>query len=343
MPEVKQNINSLLERAINQNLSFAAWKLPETNNIHTIIGSLQLMPINKLATDAFVFSPFQMLDDKVFVIQNKGSEKQASFEEFLSPNGFISPSKTNYLELVEEGIKTVKDEQLEKVVLSRMEKLKLPDSFSPTEHFTKLCTHYPKAFVSLIYTPQSKIWLGASPELLVKTNNNEIQSVALAGTLSDQNRSDISAKDSLEQAIVARFIREKFEKLNISFRETAPEVINTGYLNHIRTKFQGTKKQISLTQLIKELHPTPAICGYPKDKAKSFILEKENNNRHLYGGFLGPVNHPDQVELYVNLRCMQIIDNHGYLYAGAGILEDSIPEDEWAETVRKMDTIRSLL
>ena len=91
------------------------------------------------------------------------------------------------------------------------------------------------------------------------------------------------------------------------------------------------------------LHPTSAVCGLPKEPALQFILENEGFDRSYYSGFLGPVNSATGTHLYVNLRCMELLEKEAILYAGAGITAESNPEKEWQETQHKMQTMRRVL
>ncbi|MEM6517510.1 MAG: chorismate-binding protein, partial [Bacteroidota bacterium] len=112
------------------------------------------------------------------------------------------------------------------------------------------------------------------------------------------------------------------------------------------------------------LHPTPAVCGFPKLDAKQFILENENYNRQYYTGFLGELNFKNrrtrntnrrnvensaygsfrlESDLFVNLRCMQIIKNEAHIYVGGGVTRDSTPEKEWEETTNKAATMMDVL
>ena len=120
----------------------------------------------------------------------------------------------------------------------------------------------------------------------------------------------------------------------------------------------------NLYPVIEALHPTPAVCGFPKQKAKEFILQHENYNRQYYTGFLGELNlkqsrtrntNRRNVEnnayavvktysnFYVNLRCMQLKNETALVYVGGGITRDSDPEKEWEETVNKTKTIGNVL
>lgn len=95
--------------------------------------------------------------------------------------------------------------------------------------------------------------------------------------------------------------------------------------------------------MLELLHPTSAVCGMPKNKTKEFIVAKEQYDRELYSGYLGPVNMNNRTNIFVNLRCMQVQENFAILYAGAGITGDSDPEKEWRETEIKMDTLLQFL
>ncbi len=95
--------------------------------------------------------------------------------------------------------------------------------------------------------------------------------------------------------------------------------------------------------LLKRLHPTPAVCGLPKEKAYRFIQENEGYDRQYYSGFIGWLEPEGKSDLYVNLRCMNILSDRLVLYAGSGLLLSSEPESEWQETEAKMQTMRRLL
>ena len=91
------------------------------------------------------------------------------------------------------------------------------------------------------------------------------------------------------------------------------------------------------------MHPTPAVCGLPKEAAKFFILQNEKYDRTYYSGFLGEINDDFDTELFVNLRCAKIEKNVAQIYVGGGITKESNPEKEWLETHLKTNTIKSIL
>ncbi|MCK5278956.1 MAG: chorismate-binding protein, partial [Cyclobacteriaceae bacterium] len=95
--------------------------------------------------------------------------------------------------------------------------------------------------------------------------------------------------------------------------------------------------------MLELLHPTSAVCGMPKEPAKSFIIENEGFDREYFSGFLGPVNVQGETNIFVNLRCMKLMKHHAKLFAGAGIISNSNPEKEWNETEIKMQTLLKVL
>ena len=103
-----------------------------------------------------------------------------------------------------------------------------------------------------------------------------------------------------------------------------------------------------MQEIVRLLHPTPAVCGFPKEEAKVFILENEQYDRRYYTGFLGELNQSDvngvlNSDLFVNLRSMEIEGSNANIYIGCGITKDSIPEKEWEESVNKSQTMKRVL
>ena len=132
--------------------------------------------------------------------------------------------------------------------------------------------------------------------------------------------------------------------MDIQPTETVPKPVRAGELAHLKSDFcfplPNNKK---LGDLLKRLHPTPAVCGLPKEKAYRFIQENEGYDRQYYSGFIGWLEPEGKSDLYVNLRCMNILSDRLVLYAGSGLLPSSEPESEWQETEAKMQTMRRLL
>ncbi|WP_276496341.1 isochorismate synthase [Pontibacter litorisediminis] len=253
---------------------------------------------------------------------------------------------------VRKAVEAIEDGQMEKVVLSRNSREALPENFSPVAAFEAMAAAYPRAFVSLVSVPGVGTWMGASPEILVSITEEQVfHTVALAGTQpAVENVSDAiwRQKEIEEQAMVERYILSCFKKLRLrDYTEVGPRTILAGNLMHLRTDFKVNLKDVHFptlgTDMLELLHPTSAVCGLPKEPALQFILAYEGYHRSYYSGYLGPVNGASGSHLYVNLRCMQLLQHEAILYAGAGITEASDPQKEWQETQHKMQTMRKIL
>ncbi len=262
-------------------------------------------------------------------------------------------TQDEYCNLVNIAVKQIKSSKIKKIVTSRAQSIELPKGFNPVKTFDDLSAKYPDAFVSLVSIPGVGTWLGASPETLLKFNNTGITTMALAGTqpkIDNVSPHDVkwTPKEIEEQTLVAKYIRDCFKSLGeYEFEEKIPKTIAAGNVVHLQSLFKQEmeleKTRRFATRLLSLLHPTPAICGLPKNEALSFILEHELHNREFYSGFLGPVNINNESALFVNLRCMQLREKTATLYVGGGLTADSIPEKEWNETVLKAETLLSLL
>ncbi len=259
----------------------------------------------------------------------------------------------NFVHLVEEAVEAIRNGRFLKVVPSRSKKLEVNHLDIPAL-FLALRTTYPNAFVSATYTPEHGLWMGASPELLVKVREGRyFETIALAGTQpyrEDVHPGDVAwtQKEIEEQALVSRYIINCFKKIRLrEFEEIGPKTVEAGNLIHLRTKFivdmQATGFQQLGSVMLDLLHPTSAICGMPMEKADTWLQANETYDREFFSGFLGPVNLNDQTSLFVNLRCMKIDSGSVRFFAGAGVTEDSRPEKEWLETELKMNTLLNVL
>lgn len=147
---------------------------------------------------------------------------------------------------------------------------------------------------------------------------------------------------------MSRYIIECFKKIRLrEYAESGPQTVKAGNLLHLRTDYKIDTKAVNFPQLstvmLDLLHPTSAVCGTPKSSALRFIEHYEAYDRTYYSGFLGPVNVNNESHLFVNLRTMKIEGDQAILYAGAGITESSVPEQEWNETEMKCQTLLSAL
>ncbi len=355
-----------LDKILSKNLPFAAWSMPGEQIPEILIGKnedlLHLSEFNKLnGQEGFVFAPFRISETSPLVLLKPGTilKDYTDFKSFdidslpslakpeQPAREYYTISKEDYLTDIQSSISEIKHTKLSKVIISRLIPFERR-SESLGQLYMQLRSQTPNAFVYLVNLPESGIWMGATPEVLLKSNGKTMETVSLAGT---QNRRDDSSyswhtKDIEEQAFVSRYMLDVFYRFNIHpYSTQGPETLESGKVAHLKTSFIFSAKKIAgkLGDFIAELHPTPAVCGLPKSKADRFISKIEKHDRRYYTGYLGPWRLNDSVRLFVNLRCMEVTPDKYLLYSGGGITDKSVPEDEWDETNNKARTLLSAI
>ncbi|WP_336618366.1 isochorismate synthase [Bacteroides acidifaciens] len=260
---------------------------------------------------------------------------------------FLNTCTDKYAACFHTFINALRDETFDKLVLSRELVIGQMPDFSPSSVFRAACKRYIHSYVYLCYTPQTGIWLGSTPEIILSGEKDGWNTVALAGTQPLQDGKLPQAwdeKNRKEQDYVASYIRRQLLSLGIRSTENGPYPAYAGALSHLKTDFHfSLKDNKDLGNLLKVLHPTPAVCGLPKEEAYQFILENEGYDRRYYSGFIGWLDPDGRTDLYVNLRCMHIGDEQLTLYAGGGLLASSELDDEWLETEKKLQTMKRLI
>lgn len=255
--------------------------------------------------------------------------------------------------------------EFHKIVLARCAQERGVPSEEPVAMFCKACELYPRMFVALYSTPRSGTWLMATPEILLEGGGSRWNTIALAGTMKLEGtalehfdmpmkshagcpeqgmRLAWDEKNLEEQRYVSAYIRKCLERFSPEVAEEGPYTVRAGNLVHLRSDFNFVlKEENCIGELISALHPTPAVCGLPKKETFDFILDNEHTPRAYYSGFAGLLNVEGRTNLYVSLRCMEICRDGYDLYAGGGLLEDSVEQQEWEETEAKMETMRRIL
>ena len=369
------DINKLapfIDKLLEKNCSFALWSMPGSNTLEILIAQKEELVyparFEKLnGVEGFVFAPFKISKDLPLVLLKPGIYKKgindilsidcnalpATEEEAVEPDSAYVISKQEYLKDIGHTIETIKSTKLAKVIVSRLIPWSRKNE-SIGQVYQQLFKQTPNAFVYIVNLPSNKkvsktgLWMGATPEVLLKSEDKKLETVSLAGTQSRRADNDYSwhTKDIEEQAFVSRYLLDVFYKFNIHpYTTQGPETMESGKVAHLSTVFRFAAKKLAtnLGDFVSELHPTPAVCGYPKSKAAKFIPEIEKHDRRYYTGYLGPWRLNGDVGLFVNLRCMEILPGQYILYSGGGITARSVPEDEWEETNKKATTLLSAI
>ncbi len=340
-----------------KDLPFVIYCKPNSEKIIALFQKTNYL--NLLSDDeksGFAFVSFD--NEKRYLIPENCSDiyyEKVDFSDFYTTNNnenyYSSAEKKAFEKLVEKGISEIKSGNLEKVVLSR--EIKITNINIDVELiFKNLVSNYKAAFNYCFYHPKIGFWIGATPEQFLKINKNQIKTVALAGTQLYKENLEVkwNKKEIKEQKIVTEYISKNLKKYTDTISISDPYNFKAGNLIHIKTDIEAIiydKKNLEL--IIQNLHPTPAVCGFPKKKAKDFILENENYDREFYTGYIGEWKKDfetfkeDQTDLFVNLRCMKIENEIIKIFVGCGITEDSIPENEFDETENKSKTMLKIL
>lgn len=335
-----EEINTLL----SEEKTFVCYVKPNES-----LWNLQVQQTNEIIAfsgqSGFVFVPFDA-GIKMCIPNEISTFSQGNFEnlEQKSADSFTTEAnqKDAFENLVSKGIAAIQKGDFDKVVLSR--KIVLKEQIALVATFQNLIATYPTAFRYLFFHPKIGLWMGATPEQLVTINQNQFETVALAGTQLFSEPIIWTTKEIEEQQFVTDFIvseiASKVENLVVS----EPKTIKAGNLAHLKSVISGElNADFTGLDLITHLHPTPAVCGFPKESALDFILKNEAFNRTYYSGFLGEYNSNNQTDLFVNLRCLEVVNNAVNIYVGCGITKDSNPEMEFLETENKSMTMRNII
>lgn len=247
--------------ALYQGHSFSLWKTPTKNEKFLAISTSGVRQINEISLEdsetGFIFSPFLPDAKKIFFpadilyrFEDGRLIEGPASDNFDSTSGTIDSFHLHYLELernietpdfknlVESGIAQIEAGVLEKIVPSRYKDISLNGKFDILTAFDLLCEKHPNALISMVSSPATGTWMGATPELLVSTVQNKFKTVALAGTLPYSPEINLKSvawtqKEIEEQALVCRYIINCFKKIRLrEYEEHGPKTTVAGNLMH---------------------------------------------------------------------------------------------------------------
>lgn len=252
----------------------------------------------------------------------------------------ISISKEVYLSRCRALLTEMQVKDIPKVVFSRVHSITCVKEQHWKEVFEKILSAYPQNLNYLLLSDVFGAWMGSSPEVLLKSDQKgAFESMALAGTLSSsQPDSDWTEKERDEQQYVSDYLETVIEKFGSVLNKTDCYIQEAGPVKHLRNDFRFELANENRWQFVRNFHPTPAVCGVPTEKAKELYEQFEVHDRNLYTGIIGLFSENETL-LYVNLRCMQLQSEGASLYVGGGLTQNSDPDVEWEETVKKAKTL----
>lgn len=339
--------------------AFAIYRLPHAG-VCTLVGQdgvpASCTSLNELSAErGYVIAPFTPCDTSLVILLRPDVMRQCTLDEVAAMtdlpchldggNLTLQPaSREAYHDDFSRFHRAFSATGIQKLVLARSAD-EPHQGNRPIDLFVKACKQMPDAFVSLFSAPQCGTWLVATPEVLLAREADRWSTMALAGTMPyAEEIPQWSEKNVQEQAFVTQYIKNCIDRYSDDITVKGPYTTRAGNLVHLRTDFSfALADDVRIGNLLADLHPTPAVCGLPKQEAHRYILDNETCDRSYYSGFSGPLNLDGNTAMYVSLRCMRILDDRYRLYAGGGILPQSEEQQEWNETSAKMQAMLSLI
>lgn len=287
----------------------------------------------------FIFSNFD--NSACYLFTPDFSLDETSSEFHFKKEKPYSISKDAYLHQAADFLQEIQNQNIGKAILSRIKSENF-DSSKTFELYHQLCETYPEALVYLVSSVEFGTWIGASPEVLVETDDDILYTMALAGTKKDA-KTAWTEKEMEEHELVSDFIVDQLKNFELNNIESVgPFESEAGPVTHLQTNINADLLGKSPWTIAKSLHPTPAVSGMPRNEALKLIEKTEKHQRELYAGIVGVLD-SETTRLFVNLRCAQIQENEIFLYVGGGFTAESIPLDEWNETENKSKTLLNVL
>lgn len=258
-----------------------------------------------------------------------------------------SPTKDGWQSNIDEALTFIRSEVLEKVVLARKTAMSFDERLNPISLTARIAEATHDCFVFCFQFAEGSAFVGATPERLFRRTHDQLQSEVVAGTRPRGKTSGedqrlayellTSDKDQLEHDIVRKSIRQKLHKfvdhLDV---DSHASVLRLAQKQHLCSGVQGTlKNDVEEGALLKRLHPTPAVGGYPTENALPEIARLEPFNRGWYAAPIGWIGQND-AEFVVGIRSGLVDGDTLSLYSGAGIVKGSDPDQEWDEVENKI-------
>ncbi|HEU6452331.1 MAG TPA: isochorismate synthase [Gemmatimonadaceae bacterium] len=264
------------------------------------------------------------------------------------------PSRTAFMHAVAEGAAAVRNGALEKVVTARAVEWRPRELPRVSDTLRRLEERHAECIVFAV-ARGGRTFLGASPERLVKVDGRTVRATSLAGSIArgsdvedDARRAAAlmhSAKDRQEHDIVVRALTTELAELcDAVTAPAAPALLTLRDVHHLYTPITAHRREgTSILRIIERLHPTPAVGGAPREEALAFIREHEGWDRGWYAAPVGWMDSSGDGEFAVALRSALMDGDRATLFAGCGIVADSVPEDEYAESELKLRAMREAL
>jgi isochorismate synthase len=263
------------------------------------------------------------------------------------------PSRAAWEARVTAALEAIATGQANKIVLARRAVAQVEGPLPLGDTVRNLENQYPAA-TTFAYFQGTGVFFGCSPETLASVTGRSLAMTALAGTIGrsvdpvrDQrllDRLTNSEKDRREHAFVVDEILRQIDSLTEGEIRSSDFILTLANVRHLATSLEGTLKPgVGILDVLRLIHPTPAICGSPTQPALEAILAIEGFDRGWYGGAVGWADSDGDGDFAIGIRSALIDQTVATVFAGCGIVEGSDPSSEWVETELKMKPVMDAL
>jgi menaquinone-specific isochorismate synthase len=260
----------------------------------------------------------------------------------------------NFISIVNRALKAIEDRRLSKIVVAHALEIISNHSFNIVESLSNLRQNHPDCYIFSVSNNQGDYFIGASPERLLSIQNRKLVTDALAGS-APRGKTDYedqylaekllnSEKEKREHDSVSDFIMECLSNMGLNPKKAPLQLLKLSNIQHLWTPiYAQIPSNLKPLEIISKLHPTPAVAGLPIEVACEQIRAYENFDRSLYAAPLGWIDTEGNCEFIVGIRSALIQGNKALLYAGAGIVAGSAPEQELTEIKLKFQALLQAL
>lgn len=311
-----------------------------------IRGDKAYVSIHLITEDEDSLEEFDQLRKKRDQLIHAAQVKEVKTYEKPNMAHYEELHKEKYLQTISKVTSLINANEADKVVIARSLKLQFEDTLTSPQVLSQVFNEQPESYLFGL-EHEGVFFFGATPERLARVENGQAYSSCVAGSIKrgktaeeDQALGESLLNDEKnlkEHQYVVEMIADTFAQSCSDYRlPKRPKLLKIRDIQHLYTPVEGKLAQgATILQLVKYLHPTPALGGVPRREALSIIRDNESMNRGLYAAPLGWVDAKGNGEFAVAIRSALLRDNKAYLYAGGGIVSDSQPQSEYEETLVK--------
>ncbi len=271
------------------------------------------------------------------------------------PRSLTETEREAWERAVGEAVESIEHGAVEKVVLARTLDVALAEAADPVRAVMNLWRENPGTHVFLYEPAAGAALVGAAPETVATVSEGRFRATAVAGSIgrgrSPEEQEALalrlleSEKDREEHEIAVRDMVSRLDPLadELSW-DSEPHVLTLSRIQHLETRIQATLRDDEhALSALEALHPTPAVCGLPRDAALEFLRVEEPFERGWYAGPVGWFDAAGDGLFAPALRCAVSRGSAWRLFAGAGIVRASVPAREWEETrIKFQPALRAL-